>query len=129
MAEKKKSASRGQMAETTRSSAKETSARGGKVIAQEGRKELSKQSGKPAQRRDKGPSALSMRIRNNRFGRFVLDAYYELRHKVTWPTFQQARNMTIAVIVLSVVVGMFLWGVDQGLFWLVFFISGGNVGN
>ncbi|MBE3557611.1 MAG: preprotein translocase subunit SecE [Ktedonobacteraceae bacterium] len=55
------------------------------------------------------------RIRNNRVGRFLLEAYYELRHKVTWPTFEEARNMTIAVILLSAAIGLILIAADYGL--------------
>jgi preprotein translocase subunit SecE len=47
--------------------------------------------------------------------RFMRDAYYELRYKVTWPTFPEARNMTFAVIALSVALAIVLGGVDLGL--------------
>jgi preprotein translocase SecE subunit len=63
----------------------------------------------------KGPSKWQIRLRSNRYVRFILDAYYELRHKVTWPTFHEARNMTIVVLVLSAAVGIFLGVVDYGL--------------
>jgi preprotein translocase SecE subunit len=63
-----------------------------------------------------------VRLRNSRVGRFVLEAYYELRHKVTWPTFEEARNMTIAVILLSAAVGTILWVVDEGLKYLSFLL-------
>src|SRR5207237_2298012 len=46
----------------------------------------------------KGPAKWQVRLRSNRYVRFILDAYYELRHTVTSPTFTQARNMTIAVL-------------------------------
>jgi preprotein translocase SecE subunit len=63
----------------------------------------------------KGPSKWQIRLRSNRYVRFILDAYYELRHKVTWPTFHEARNMTIVVLLLSAAVGIFLGVVDYGL--------------
>ena len=75
-------------------------------------------------REARGPSSWQVRFRNSRWGRFVLDAYYELRHKVTWPTFEEARNMTIAVILLSAAVGALLGLVDYGLQQLFFLISG-----
>jgi preprotein translocase SecE subunit len=56
----------------------------------------------------------------------VLEAYDELRHKVTWPTFQEARNMTIVVILLSAAVSAFLALADLGLFKLFQLISGGS---
>lgn len=54
---------------------------------------------------------------------FILDAYYELRHKVTWPTFLEARNMTIIVILLSAAIGLVLGMVDLGLYQLFLLIS------
>jgi preprotein translocase SecE subunit len=62
------------------------------------------------------------RWRNNPAGRFIYDAYYELRHKVTWPTLEEARNMTIVVIALSAVVGGIIALADYGLHELFIFI-------
>ena len=74
---------------------------------------------KAAPRREtKGPP----RWRNNAVGRFIYDAYYELRHKVTWPTLTEARNMTIVVIALSAVVGGIIALADYGLHELFIFI-------
>lgn len=56
--------------------------------------------------------------------RFVREAYRELRYKVTWPTFLEARNMTIAVILLSLAVGLLLGLVDAGLFQLFQLVTG-----
>jgi preprotein translocase SecE subunit len=81
------------------------------------------QESKPVRREIKKPSIL-MRLRGNRFARFVLDAYYELRHKVTWPTFVEARNMTVIVILLSAAVGAVIAAVDYGLFQLFKLLSG-----
>lgn len=77
-------------------------------------------------RRDtnKGSSSMLMRFRNSRIGRFIYEAYYELRYKVTWPTFVQARNMTLIVIALSVAVGLILGLADYGLYNLFLLISG-----
>jgi preprotein translocase SecE subunit len=66
----------------------------------------------------KGPAAWQIRLRSNRSVRFVLDAYYELRHKVTWPSFNEARNMTIVVILLSAAVAALLGIADFGLQYL-----------
>ena len=59
--------------------------------------------------------------------RFVREAYNELRYKVTWPTFQEARNMTFVVIALSVVIALLLWIADTGLTKLFFLFS--NIGH
>src|SRR5204863_3577469 len=69
----------------------------------------------------KSPSTLA-RLRTNRYIRFILDAYYELRHKVTWPSFNEARNMTIAVILLSAAVAAVLGAADFGLQHLYFLL-------
>ncbi len=62
------------------------------------------------------------RWRNNAIGRFIYDAYYELRHKVTWPTLKEARNMTMVVLALSAVVGGIIALADYGLHELFIFI-------
>jgi preprotein translocase SecE subunit len=133
MAEKKKSASRSQTADLkARGSEKEQPAKSARVATREERKEQKAESkpkadSKPAARREsKGTLSLMARIRTNRIGRFILEAYYELRHKVTWPTFEQARNMTIAVIIISAVVGAILASADFGLYQLFLLIIGGG---
>src|SRR5436309_15454322 len=89
-----------------------------KAVARE-KDERKVQQSKPVRRENKsqsrGPSNWQVRVRNNRSIRFVLDAYYELRHKVTWPSFTEARNMTIAVLLLSAAVGALLGLADFGL--------------
>lgn len=87
------------------------------------RKEQPRQESKRRDTRNSSPS-MFQRLRNSRAGRFMAEAYYELRHKVTWPTFIEARNMTFVVIVLSVVVGGILGLVDYGLYSLFLAISG-----
>ncbi len=86
---------------------------------------MSRQESK-GRREAKGSSSLATRFRQSRMGRFIIEAYYELRHKVTWPTFEEARNMTIAVIVLSAVIGGILALVDFGLVRLFLLISSGH---
>jgi preprotein translocase SecE subunit len=137
MTDKKKNASRSQMAESrARGSDKEQPTRSVKTTAREDRKEQPaknvkaatrseqpKQEAKPVRRDTKGSSSWMLRFRNNRIGRFIMEAYYELRHKVTWPTFPEARNMTIAVILLSAAVGGILSLADYGLYQLFLLIS------
>ena len=81
---------------------------------------------RPVVRRDTKEPSWLLRFRNSRIGRFVFEAYYELRHKVTWPTFEEARNMTVIVIVLSGIIGLALFAVDSGLYQLFILISGGK---
>ena len=46
-----------------------------------------------------------------RFSRFVRETKSEFK-KVTWPTREQATNLTLIVIAVSVVVGIFMGSVD-----------------
>ncbi|GHO44194.1 preprotein translocase subunit SecE [Ktedonospora formicarum] len=120
MAEKKRNTSRSQMAEAKVSGReKEQPAKSAKTAPKTGSRERSR----AARREQRGNSTWS-RFRNTRLGGFFVDSYYELRHKVTWPTFEQARNLTIAVIVISAAVGLFLWLIDLGLYQLFLLING-----
>lgn len=65
-----------------------------------------------------------IRLRNNRFVAFLLHSYYEIRYKVTWPTFEEARKMTAIVILLSGVVSAILALADAGLLKLFQLITG-----
>ena len=46
------------------------------------------------------------------------DVMSELR-KVTWPTPQEATNLTLVVVVVSAVLGLFLGGLDYGFNWII----------
>jgi preprotein translocase SecE subunit len=132
MAEKKKNAgpgpSRNQAtagAKARNSEKEQPPVKSSKTVARDDRKEsVTKQESRSVRREARGLSSWETRFRNSRFGRFALDAYYELRHKVTWPTFEEARNMTFVVIVLSAVIGGLLSLADIGLQQLFFLISG-----
>jgi preprotein translocase SecE subunit len=52
-----------------------------------------------------------------RLRRFLQEAVSELR-KVTWPTFEQTRNLTVLVFVVSLAVGLYV------LFWDTMFRGG-----
>ena len=43
----------------------------------------------------------------SRIRRFIEESWSELR-KVTWPTFEQTRNLTVLVFVISAVVGVYI---------------------
>lgn len=49
---------------------------------------------------------------------YLTGAYAELQ-KVTWPTKQEVQQYTILVIVISVVLGLYMYGIDLGLEWLM----------
>jgi len=104
MADKKKSASQ--------SIAAESNVRGSEKVQSKSTKRESKQ-----------PSSFWTRFRKYRMVRFVYEAYHELRYKVTWPTFQEARNMTFVVIALSAVIAIILGIADVALLQLFKLIS------
>ena len=49
----------------------------------------------------------------SRLRRFFNEAWSELK-KVSWPTREQVRNLTVLVFVISFVVGLFITVVDSG---------------
>lgn len=50
--------------------------------------------------------------------RFAMDIISELR-KVTWPDRQEVTHLTVVVIVVSLMLGAVLGGIDIGFGWLV----------
>ena len=46
-----------------------------------------------------------------RIRRFIAEAIAELR-KVSWPTVEQTRNLTVLVFTVSFLVGVFVWVFD-----------------
>ncbi|HEX9877965.1 MAG TPA: preprotein translocase subunit SecE [Gammaproteobacteria bacterium] len=55
--------------------------------------------------------------------RFVNSSRVELR-KVVWPTREEAIQTTIAVIIFTVVMGVFFWLLDMFLLWVTRFLTG-----
>jgi preprotein translocase subunit SecE len=53
------------------------------------------------------------KVRNseNAIQRYIRETTGELR-KVNWPTWPEARRLTGLVLLVMVIVGVFLWGVD-----------------
>ena len=50
--------------------------------------------------------------------RWFRDVWSELK-KVTWPTWQQTRDLTVVVVVVSAALGLFLGGLDYTFNWLL----------
>jgi preprotein translocase SecE subunit len=74
---------------------------------------------------DSKPSSSSWtRLRATRLVTFLLEAYREIRYKVTWPTLQEAWNMTLVVLAFSAAVSAVLSVVDAGLLKLFQLIVG-----
>ncbi len=47
-----------------------------------------------------------------RLQQFIADVRVEL-HKVTWPSLDEVRQSTIAVLITSVVIAVFIFGIDH----------------
>ncbi|WP_218027455.1 preprotein translocase subunit SecE [Dictyobacter alpinus] len=122
--------SRSQASEVKPRERAETTEKAVKASTREERRESatvkSANTSKTAARRNSQGSSFATRMRNNKAGRFVYDAYYELRYKVTWPTFEEARNMTVLVVIISAVLGALLSLVDFGLYHLFILVIGGK---
>jgi len=61
--------------------------------------------------------------RENRIQRFFRETTGELR-RVSWPTWPEARNLTVIVIVVLVIMAIFLWLVDLSATQLLTLIIG-----
>ena len=120
MADKKRNASQSEVAEPKERGSEKRSE---KAVARE-RESRRERENRAIKRDSKQSPGWFARLRNRRAVKFVLEAYRELRYKVTWPTFQEARNMTIIVILLSAAVSLVLFLADIGLFRLFQLISG-----
>ena len=59
----------------------------------------------------------------NRIRRFIAEAVSELR-KVSWPTLEQTRNLTVLVFTVSVAVGLFIAVLDGAFQSVIGFLSG-----
>jgi len=126
MSEKKKSASQSEMSDSkAQASEKELkSEKSEKSAKAPARDERPSSSTRRETKSAPAPDKKSGGWRNWRLMRFAREAYQELRYKVTWPTFVQARNMTVVVIVLSTAIGLVLGLVDAGLYQVFIWISG-----
>ena len=51
--------------------------------------------------------------RENAVQRFFRETMGELLI-VTWPTWLEARNLTVVVIIVLIIMALFLWGIDSG---------------
>ena len=126
MADKKKNAGQGEMVPASARGEEKERSKNTKAVTRERDERKVRESKAVRSSSSSKQSTASMRFRNNRIVRFAREAYYELRYKVTWPTFQEARNMSFVVIGLSAAIGIFLGLADLGLFQLFKLITGGR---
>ena len=61
----------------------------------------------------------------SRIRRFIDEAWSELK-KVSWPTREQVRNLTVLVFVVSFVVGLYITVLDAGFTQVVKVLVGGT---
>ena len=61
--------------------------------------------------------------RENRFQRFFRETAGELR-RVSWPTWLEARNLTVVVIIVLVIMAIFLWLIDISATYILSLVVG-----
>ncbi|MGF1527663.1 MAG: preprotein translocase subunit SecE [Candidatus Competibacterales bacterium] len=66
---------------------------------------------------------VSMTELGHQLSGFVRDSQIELR-KVVWPTRQETLQTSLAVIIMVLIMGVFLWLLDMLLFWIVRQLTG-----
>ena len=72
--------------------------------------------------RNKGGGRAAVAVANRTNARdFVRGVILEMR-RVTWPTREEWMSATILTIILVVVIGVFVYLLDQGFGWLINFI-------
>jgi len=73
---------------------------------------ISEPSGAPQPAAAGGASVAPIERESRRRGGFLRESWAEL-HKVDWPNRAQVIQGTVAVIIAVIIVGTYLWGVDQ----------------
>ena len=44
---------------------------------------------------------------------YIKDAFDELLHKVTWPTWEELQNSSVVVAIASLIIALIIFGMDQ----------------
>lgn len=60
----------------------------------------------------------------SKFGNYVQEAYDELIHKVTWPSWNELQRTSLIVIIGLMVISLMIWGMDVIAKYLMQFING-----
>ncbi|MGE5596962.1 MAG: preprotein translocase subunit SecE [Hyphomicrobiales bacterium] len=102
-----------------------TTTPGGEASARRVRENLPRPAAAPTRAASPGGQAPVVKRRRNPFGflsalqpRFVADIISELK-KVTWPSFNETRYLTIVVAIVATAVGLLLGGVDLVFGWAI----------
>lgn len=59
----------------------------------------------------------------SKFGNYVQEAYDELIHKVTWPTWNELQKTSLVVLLGLIVISLVIWGMDVVSKYLMQFIN------
>jgi preprotein translocase subunit SecE len=52
------------------------------------------------------------------------DSYYELVHKVSWPTREELSGSTVIVLIASLIIAIVVFGMDSLFEWIMKFLYG-----
>ena len=79
-------------------------------------------SARPAKKQETSAAATEAAKKRSAYDRFVpkffRDIISELK-KVTWPTREETTRLTVAVVAVTITIGLLLGGIDIGFNWLV----------
>ncbi len=59
----------------------------------------------------------------SKFGNYVQEAYDELIHKVTWPTWNELQKTSLVVLLGLIIISLVIWGMDVISKYLMEFIN------
>lgn len=59
----------------------------------------------------------------SKFGNYVQEAYDELIHKVTWPTWNELQKTSLVVLLGLIIISLVIWGMDVVSKYLMQFIN------
>lgn len=62
-------------------------------------------------------------IAMSKFGNYVQEAYDELIHKVTWPTWNELQKTSLVVLLGLIIISLVIWGMDVISKYLMEFIN------
>ncbi|MGI6073646.1 MAG: preprotein translocase subunit SecE [Fermentimonas sp.] len=55
---------------------------------------------------------------------YMKDSYYELVHKVSWPTREELSGSTVIVLIASLIIAIVVFGMDSLFEWIMKFLYG-----
>lgn len=49
----------------------------------------------------------------NKIFNYFRESYYELVHKVSWPTWRELQSSTMIVLIATIIITLMVWGMDS----------------